>query len=203
MKNLNKKTNWALTLSAVSLIIVVAIIGLWIFKSQEIAVITLDTFVGVIVALLAIIVTIVLGWQIFNIFELRQKMEEMNELKLQFNKQSGSIEELATKTEHRMFLTWGEEAKNNKKYGTAIYYFVISLSHSLKLSNPININKLLMGMEFCNSKMVNKCPMTPEEYGKLLFANEVIRTSFIYSIIKKEYSTVYDSYIQKVEQKQQ
>lgn len=34
MENLNKKTNWALTLSAVSLIIVVAIIGLWIFKSQ-------------------------------------------------------------------------------------------------------------------------------------------------------------------------
>ena len=66
MENLNKKTNWALTLSAVSLIIVVAIIGLWIFKSQEIAVITLDTYVGVIVALLAIIVTIVLGWQIFN-----------------------------------------------------------------------------------------------------------------------------------------
>ena len=76
MKELNKKANWALILSVASLVIIVAIIGLWCFKSKEIAVVTLDTYVGVIVALLAIIVTIVLGWQIFNIFELRQKMRK-------------------------------------------------------------------------------------------------------------------------------
>lgn len=203
MKKFEKIAVSAIVLSVVSILTVVAMIAMWICESRKICVVELDSFVGVIVALLAIIVTLVLGWQIFNIFELRQKMEEMNELKLQFNKQSGSIEELATKTEHRMFLTWGEEAKNNKKYGTAIYYFVISLSHSLKLSNPININKLLKGMGFCNSKMVDKCPMTPKEHERLLSANETIRASFMYSIIKKEYAAVYNSYIQKVEQKQE
>ena len=65
MEKLNKKANWALILSVASLVIIVAIIGLWCFKSKEIAVVTLDTFIGIIVALLAVIVTIAIGWQIY------------------------------------------------------------------------------------------------------------------------------------------
>lgn len=203
MKKFEKIAVSAIVLSVVSILTVVAMIAMWICESRKICVVELDSFVGVIVALLAIIVTLVLGWQIFNIFELRQKMEEMNELKSQFNLQSELIEELKTKTEHRVFLTWGEEAMNNKQYGTAIYYFIIALSHTLKLSKPINVNKLLKEMEFCNCKMVDKCPMNQEEYERLLSINETIKSTAIYSVIEKEYAAVYNSYIQKVEQKQE
>lgn len=146
MENLNKKANWAIGLSIAALILVAIMFVLWCCNVGGFSTVNLDTFVGVIVALLAIIVTLVLGWQIFNIFEMRHKLEEMNELKSQFNLQSELIEKLKTKTEHRVFLTWGEEAMNNKKYGMAIYYFIIALSHTLKLSKPINVNKLLKEM---------------------------------------------------------
>lgn len=45
--------------------------------------------------------------------------------------------------------------------------------------------------------------MNQEEYERLLSINETIKSTAIYSIIKKEYAAVYNSYIQKVEQKQE
>ena len=70
MENLSKKVNWAIGLSVVALILVAIMFVLWCCNAGGFSAVSLDTFVGVIVALLAIIVTIVLGWQIFNIFEL-------------------------------------------------------------------------------------------------------------------------------------
>lgn len=81
MENLSKKANWAIGLSSSSFLIVVSMITMWICEVREICVVELDSFIGVIVALLAIIVTLVLGWQIFNIFELKNKIDEVSELK--------------------------------------------------------------------------------------------------------------------------
>ena len=69
MKKFEKIAVSAIVLSVASILTVVAMIAMWIWESRKICVVELDSFVGVIVALLAIIVTIVLGWQIFNIFE--------------------------------------------------------------------------------------------------------------------------------------
>lgn len=199
MENLNKKTNWALTLSAVSLIIVVAIIGLWIFKSQEIAVITLDTYVGVIVALLAIIVTIVLGWQIFNIFELRQKMEEMNELKSQFNEQSKKIKKLSLRVEHVMNLTWGDNEMSNKNYGLATYYYIKSLSLALAMDFTMNIPKIKSALKSCKDEMnktKKKSKISPLIMTKIECANKEIRGYAAYCCMKDFYDDIYENFIE-------
>jgi len=199
MENLNKKTNWALTLSAVSLIIVVAIIGLWIFKSQEIAVITLDTYVGVIVALLAIIVTIVLGWQIFNIFELRQKMEEMNELKSQFNEQSEKIKKLSLRVEHVMNLTWGDNEMSNKNYGLATYYYIKSLSLALAMDFTVNIPKIKSALKSCKDEMnktKKKSKISPLIMTKIECANKEIRGYAAYCCMKDFYDDIYENFIE-------
>lgn len=199
MENLNKKTNWALTLSAVSFIIVVAIIGLWIFKSQEIAVITLDTYVGVIVALLAIIVTIVLGWQIFNIFELRQKMEEMNELKSQFNEQSEKIKKLSSRVEHVMNLTWGDNEMSNKNYGLATYYYIKSLCHALAMDFTVNIPKIKSALKSCKDEMNKtnkKSKISPLIKAKIECTNKEIRGYAAYCCMKDFYDDIYENFIE-------
>ena len=52
-------------------------IALWIFNVISFSVIDAGTFISVSVAILAIIVTIVIGWQVVNILDFKKKQEEL------------------------------------------------------------------------------------------------------------------------------
>ena len=71
MKNQNKKSTRAIVLSVVALLMSVGIVILWLCQACRFSVVSLDSFVGVIVALLAVIVTLAVGWQIYNVIEIR------------------------------------------------------------------------------------------------------------------------------------
>ena len=72
-----KNTRLSLILSIIAIVGVLSVWALWIFGSLQVSVVDLGSFVGVIVALLAIIVTIILGWQIINAVEIRAKIKEL------------------------------------------------------------------------------------------------------------------------------
>ena len=196
MEKLERKINRAFTLSVISLLIVIAIVCLWMFKSREIAVVTLDTFIGVIVALLAIIVTIVLGWQIFNIFELRQKIEEVNNLKSQFNKQSEKIEKLSLSTDHAMYLTWGDNEIYKENDLLATYYYIISLKHALAMEYTINIPKIKKSLMSCKTKIKEKRKISSSIIAKIENADKEIRESTAYCCIKDFYDEIYKNFIE-------
>ena len=71
------KTKLSIFLSIISIVGVLSICGLWLFGTMKLSVISLDTFIGVIVALLAIIFTIIIGWQIVNTIDMRDRMAEL------------------------------------------------------------------------------------------------------------------------------
>ena len=70
------KTKITFILSLISFVGVLSVWGLWICESMELSVVSLDSFVGVIVALLAIIFTVIIGLQIVNAIDIREKMSE-------------------------------------------------------------------------------------------------------------------------------
>lgn len=74
-----KNTRISFILSIVAIVGVLSVWTLWLFGSIKVSVVDLGTFVGVTVALLAIIVTIVLGWQLINAIEVREKIAEMEQ----------------------------------------------------------------------------------------------------------------------------
>lgn len=199
MENLSKKVNWAIGLSVVALILVAIMFVLWCCNAGGFSAVSLDTFVGVIVALLAIIVTLVLGWQIFNIFELRQKMEEMNELKSQFNEQSKKIEKLSLRSEHAMYLTWGDKEFDKQNYWLATYYYIISLKHALAMSSTTNISKIKKALEHSKpkiNKIKEKCKISPWAMAKIKCADKEIRKSTAYCCMKDFYDNIYKIFIE-------
>jgi len=74
-----KDSKIAVILSIVAIVGVLSVWSLWILGSLELTVVSLETFVGVIVALLGILVTVILGWQIVNALELRGKIKEIEQ----------------------------------------------------------------------------------------------------------------------------
>ena len=73
------KSKLSIILSIISLVGVLAIYGLWIFGSLKLSVVSLDTFIGVIVALLAIVFTVIVGLQIVNAIDMREKMIQLQQ----------------------------------------------------------------------------------------------------------------------------
>ena len=75
-----KKWSFAHLCAYISLAISVTLVVLWCCNVGGFTVVSLDSFVGVIVALLAIVVTLAVGWQIYNSIEIKRKIEELNSL---------------------------------------------------------------------------------------------------------------------------
>lgn len=199
MEKLNKKANWALILSVASLVIIVAIIGLWCFKSREIAVVTLDTFIGIIVALLAVIVTIAIGWQIFNIYEVRSQLGKIQQLKTELDKQQDAFEEMSISSAHLHAISLSYIAISQKEYCEAFRYLVEALYLSLKHPSMPNLESILLTMEEdCIKNIAVGAIVKSDFYDTTTFKDHQLRELRTFNCIKRRYEKIYNEYIKKV-----
>lgn len=206
MENLSKKVNWAIGLSVVALILVAIMFVLWCCNAGGFSAVSLDTFVGVIVALLAIIVTIAIGWQIWaamdlksNIAKLDSRIQEIENLKKQFGQQQEKIEQLSLKNKHITGFTWGKSAIKDNNWCTAFRYFILSLSASLQLDSPINVESILAFMSEISKKLQPHTKYAKEYYQEIVDADKEIRSLRNFSLIEGKYKESYDKIIAKIE----
>lgn len=125
------KSNLSTIISIIALIGTISIWLLWLCDSIKLSIIGLDTFVGVIVALLALIFTIAIGYQIINAIEIKGKMAELeqrqaqidanyqNYIKLANNLQSGISGSAA-----ELYYAKGEFFEAFVFYHSALYYAI-------------------------------------------------------------------------------
>ena len=73
------KSNLSTIVSIIALIGTISIWLLWLCNSIKLSITGLDTLIGVIVALLALIFTIAIGYQIINAIEIKGKMVELEQ----------------------------------------------------------------------------------------------------------------------------
>lgn len=90
MCRLNKKfEKLALFLSLIALVVSLAIVCVWIFSVEKLSVVNSDTFMSAIIAVLGVLFTILMGWNIYSVIDVRQHKEDMNK----------TLEEIKKKTE--------------------------------------------------------------------------------------------------------
>ncbi len=205
MKELNKKANWALILSVASLVIIVAIIGLWCFKSKEIAVVTLDTFIGIIVALLAVIVTIAIGWQIWaamdlksNITKLDTRIKEVENIRDQFKQQEQDMKLLHYEAQHFSHIAIAETYKSRKLFLDAFRFYMSALKCGLKLTQPINLQPMINSMNECASSITGVQEVNERTRDDISINNESIRKSPLFRIVQDDYEKAYSLFKSKV-----
>lgn len=145
-------TKLSIILSIISIVGVSSICGLWLFGAMKLSVVSLDTFIGVIVALLAIIFTIIIGWQIINTIEIRNWMSQIeqkqnalaeNERRLAENDQLHTLE--AYNLHAAICQTDADSYKDKGQYIEAFTFYHVALCYSILSGtpNPLNrINKL-------------------------------------------------------------
>ncbi len=143
------KTKLSIILSIISIVGVLSICGLWLFGAMKLSVVSLDTFIGVIVALLAVIFTIIIGWQIINTIEIRNWMNQLeqrqnvlveNERRLAENDQLHTLE--AYNLHAAICQADADSYVEKKQYVEAFTFYHVALCYAILSGTPNQLNRI-------------------------------------------------------------
>lgn len=143
------KSKLAIILSVISLIGVFSIGGLWIWGSLELSVVSLDTFVGVMVALLAIVFTIIIGLQIVNAIEMRDEIKELKRQQgalLENEKRLAENDRLHTMEAYNLQSGICQESADSYMskglYIEAFTFYHVALCYAILAETPNQLNRI-------------------------------------------------------------
>ena len=202
-KNKDNKSNWAIGLSIVAIVLCLLVLALWIFEAIPHSVIVPESFIGACVALLGVIVTIAVGAQIVNVMEIKssQKVYE-NELKTALETIKHQQHQIAAeqiRNAHLHHCTMAMIAEFQGHYPQAIYYFFGALLNGLQMQEPLgNENFALEHIANCMKNCADKADI-PEQWKQNLKSNDkVICTLSNYHWIKERYEPLRDEFFKKI-----
>jgi len=150
--------------------------------------------------LLATTTTLAIGWQIYNSIELKAKIDELNVLKEKLSMQEKASEARTNQMNHLIFASLADVEISNQDYILAFCYLMTSLKYSMALDKPSNINTIFQRMDVTISRVLQDTSCPPDYMKKIQNANERIRGSKCYGIIKNQYEEKYNSFISKVKE---
>lgn len=195
-----KKWSFAHLCAYISLAISVTLVVLWCCNAGGFTVVSLDSFVGVIVALLAIVVTLAVGWQIYNSIELNERIKSLNTLEERLIKQDKTLKQQNNKSNHLITFIYGVEAKREKDYLEAFRYYMASLRCTVLLDKPINVDHLLNDLEKVTANIEESTICVIERLNEIKEYDKAIRKSYSYDIIKYRYERIYNDFCSKVKE---
>ena len=190
-----KKTNYAIWLSVISLILWFVVVVLWLFNVYEFSVVDSNTFIGVIIALLALIVTFVVGWQIFNVLDVKAQLSDIADLKKQLQQQREDNEEDFNSMMYLQSIAFGDISLQNNNISDAFNIYLWAVYYSLKLKNEY-IDELLIISQL--NRVANSLTDIDEKAkNQIINTDSKIRELPRYKYIKSEYEKAYHIFLNK------
>ena len=193
-----KKWNLAHICEYLSLAVSVTLLVLWCCNVGGFTVVSLDSFVGVIVALLAIVVTLAVGWQINNSIEIKDKIEKLSSLDGKMNIQEQTIKNNMNISQHLIYMMFGYEEYKNEKYSGAFRFFIKSLMFTMVSNEPKRNDGLLKILEKCAKEIKENSTYPSDKMNDILLSNDIIRASSNYNQIKTQYEKIYTTFESKL-----
>lgn len=195
-----KKLSFAHFCAYLSLAVSITMLVLWCCNVGGFSVVSLDSFVGIIVALLAIVVTLAIGWQIYNSIEIKERIQELSNLKEKLDLQEKTLDQQNNKSKHMIALILGNEANKDKSYALSFNYYMGSVKASMQLDKPINIDYLLKSLDSLLGKIQDGSIDNIDYINDIREYDTAIRQSLSYDIIKTQYEKIYKDFGSKIKQ---
>ena len=197
-KKCNKGT-CAFWFTLFALFMCLIVFGLWIFEAIPHSVVTPDSFIGACITLLSIIVTIAIGWQIFNVVEvkntmkeLKGKLERVDELHNELNEEIQKVKDDAEDMMNIMYYLHAQmlslHALSMHRFDMAFNNHLLALSYFMQLEepDPLIANEILKDME----SSINKIDQFTIDKEKVKKADECIRKQRCFNWIENRYNNV-------------
>lgn len=200
----SKLTKWAFWLSLISIVMSGAVIALWLFKAKTTAIIQLDTFIGVIVALMALLVTIVLGWQLYNAVEIKEKMfsikflqEEHEQLKNEIEQAERNIKKANIYNAFYHSTMMGLSAGGTKDYVAAFRFLLNALELSLQADEPIEMKATITNLSSAANAINQGAKIESIHYDEIVGSDKSIRKAKWYYLCREDYDEAYNIFLAK------
>ena len=208
-KNNDKKSTWALLISIVALLLCLLVLTLWVFEVMPHSVITPDSFIGASVSLLAVIVTIAIGWQIFNIVEVKsiikeyaQKQDEVDKLQNQLQNEIYKIEiDAEYDLHHSMHLhaiTLALHCQMQKKYIEACYHCLEALAEGVQMRELTNVDNIFEMLRVNMKAVATPIKLSELDKRELKEMEHIIRTSKHYHLFADRFENAIVEFYKKV-----
>lgn len=203
----NRKSTWAICLSIIAILLCLLAFALWAFEVMPHSVITPDTFIGACVALLGVIVTVAVGWQIYNAIEMRQMIRLVEEIQQDLNEKqevlSHKLEDAEMHSLHLHHLQIAAQREIEQKYVEAVYYYLGALYTNLELPNQPNNSSLIFGrIQFCLSRLPQATIIPAQMYQDIVDIDATIRASKQYHWFASQYLPLFNEFMSKIAKKQ-
>ena len=189
------KSNLSIILSLLALVCVIVLSVLVFIPDIALSDVSLDTFIGVMVTMIGILVTFAVGWQIINALEIKSKLAEIETIKNDIKEQREQMLELAESTKHESMLIRAQEFYRCGDHIHATICAMDSLLHCLPLKVPSNINLVLQSVEAFASFI--KTPLTSEDNKELLLIDQSIREEKNYIFIQERYEIIFEKFLKR------
>lgn len=158
--------------------------------------------IGIIVALLALIVTIILGWQIYTAIDIKEKIAAIDELQNKQNSQEHRMEQMYYNSCRVIGCAMSAFDIGNKT-AHSFRWLLSALAASLKMDNPVDVEKLLSDLQN-QVKLMEPNIITEEKFMvEIKEFDKIIRESSSYSCIMSKYEEIFREFEQKVKVEQQ
>lgn len=189
------KNNLSIILSLLAFVCVIVLSVLVFIPDIALSDVSLDTFIGVMVTMIGILVTFAVGWQIINALEIKSKLAEIETIKNDIKEQREQMLELAESTKHESMLIRAQEFYRCGDHIHATICAMDSLLHCLPLKVPSNINLVLQSVE-AFAAQINTF-ITAEDNEEIIQIDDAIRRANNYIFIQEHYEQIYDKFIKR------
>jgi hypothetical protein len=203
-KKCNKGT-CALWVSIAALLLCLIVFGLWIFEAIPHSVVTPDSFIGTCVSVLSIIVTIAIGWQIFNVVEvkntmkeLKEKQDEVDKLRIDIKRIKDESEDAKHYSAHLHAMTLSMIYADANRYDIAFIQSLTALAECMQMKDPLNANFIIKGIKTCLDKHKGSIFVKQAVKQDVLAMNQIVRKSKDFSWIESEYDEIYKQYMSRL-----
>lgn len=198
MTNPNKKSTWTLCLSIAAILLCLLVFALWAFEVYPRSVISAETFIGACVALLGVIVTMVVGWQIYNAIEVKEKVAEIDRLQQKQDGQEHRMEQMYYNTSRVVGYAMSALAENNHDYANAMRWLISSLKFSLHQDVPQDINEIIFDMQRLVNAMPENASLTKSGMAEIVDHDKEVRSNSKYNMLAQKYEPILEEFVKKI-----
>ena len=198
MTNQNPKSTWAICLSIAAILLCLLVFALWAFDVYPCSVISVETFIGACVALLGVIVTMAVGWQIYNAIEMKEKIAEIDRLQQKLDGQEHRMQQMYCNASCAAGHAMAAVAENRKDYIDAFRWTLVSLKFSLWVDKPMDVSEMLSDLQRYQEKIPADSTYPKKFMDEILEHDKSIRACNAYNIFVSQYEKIFAEFLQKV-----
>lgn len=154
---------------------------------------SLDTFIGVMVTMIGILVTFAIGWQIVNALEIKSKLTEIERLKTEINEQHTRIEKIAARSAYDAAVNRSYTLHKIGEYIKAFASTLEAIQHCLQIDEYEDLDILLHNLK-ANATGTHNLFIYESDNELIVKADTAIRQSPKYDLIKERYEDAIREY---------